>query len=55
MSDSDFINPEVILLNNSSEDVNYDLSNITTQTYQFDSGHVTWLLACTAVTWLMVI
>lgn len=54
MSGSYVINPEVFLLNNSSEDVNYDLSNSTIQTYQFDSGHVTWLLACTAVTWLMV-
>lgn len=33
---------------------NEDLKNLTTQIHEFDSGHVTWLLACTAVTWLMV-
>lgn len=44
MNYSDVIHPEV----------DFDLSNSTTQTNQFDSGHVTWLLACTAVTWLMV-
>lgn len=31
-----------------------ELQNLTIQTHEFDSGHVTWLLACTAVTWLMV-
>lgn len=54
MSDSDVLTPGVIPLNNISIDIRYDLSNITEQISQFDSGHVTWLLACTAVTWLMV-
>lgn len=54
MGDSDSMTSEVIPLNNLSIDNRYDLSNFTEQTNQFDSGHVTWLLACTAVTWLMV-
>lgn len=46
---------EVDLLKNLTyDDINHELHNFTAETHQFDSGHITWLLACTAVTWLMV-
>lgn len=47
--------PEFGLSKNISSNVDgQELNDLTSQAYEFDSGHITWLLACTAVTWLMV-
>lgn len=54
MNDSGALPPEVMPFMNLSLDIGNDFSDSSTQTNEFDSGHVTWLLACTAVTWLMV-